>query len=230
MSERLIHPDKFKNEDLRMFLSGLSLDHDGVVADTRSMAANVFNRIFKTSYQPHEVREWDTVKIWCKECGLTSSQAEDVNNEIWYTEKNLFSAIPLPGAKQLFETAKEFGVKIPIISSRRSEFRESTIKWYQKYFPGLVSSEQIFTCLPDIRKGIISKIYLLNFHNIKVHVDDSTEQAEKILSATSKLEVILLSNRTCLDGSSKRLLRLGTGDFTEIPDLTLLNRKLFSVN
>jgi len=174
-------------------LRKVSVDHDGVISDTRKLVTDEFNLRFGTSHTPDEIREWGTVITWGLEAGLSLKEATSQDDELWYSQDILIKADPVPWAYEFMHEAYKLGVRIPINSSRKPKLYQSTAEWYAKQLP-FVIPEQIHVGLKDIPNGELSKLWMIKIEGKSIHVEDSYSQARIILD-NSDISVILLANK-----------------------------------
>ncbi len=93
-------------------LDGVSIDHDGTVADTRSAVTNEFNKRHGTNHLVTEMTHWNSVKDWCKEIGMSEKEVDAENFDLWYKPETVFKADPVSGSieflHELFMREKKF--------------------------------------------------------------------------------------------------------------------------
>lgn len=195
-------------EGLAGLLGKVSVDHDGIISDTRKLVTDEFNLRFKTSHTPDEIRDWNTVVGWGLGAGLSLDEAKAQNDDLWYNGDLLKKADLVPGAYEFMYEAYKLGVQIPINSSRRPELYESTVEWYASRM-SFVIPEQIHVGLRDIPDGELSKLWMIKIEGKSIHIEDSYSQV-KIILDNSDIFVILLANKKFFVDSNHQ------GRFTQI--------------
>ena len=105
----------FTKEYLDWLLESVSIDHDGTVANSRGVVTEEFNIRHRTNHKVIDLCQWDTVRNWSLEIGMTKEEAEKENFDLWYKPETLFKAAPVPGAIEfLHEQCLRFIPKIKI--------------------------------------------------------------------------------------------------------------------
>src|SRR3989344_6175622 len=121
----------------------ISVDHDGVMADTRTLIVNEVNEIFSTNYLATDIRTWDWVYEIAIKHGMDENGARHLNTKLWYRPDFLSKAKPLEGSREFMYWFYERGIDVPVVSSRNPEFYESTMMWYEEKMP-FVNRSKIF--------------------------------------------------------------------------------------
>lgn len=202
----------------------VSFDHDGVIADTRTLVVNEINDLFNTNYIATDIRNWNWVYDIALKHGLKEKDALSLDMDLWYNPDTLFKAPVLEGAYEELFWFYSRGIEPPIITSRNSKFRESTFSWYEEHLP-FVNRKTIFIRENEELNGEIFKVFGINFFNTSFHFDDSVDQTRFILD-NSDTHVALLSNSRILDDRTK-LIRLPGFDELTLPNMVGANQKVF---
>jgi hypothetical protein len=213
-----------QNESLKDLLPFVSVDHDGVMADSRANAIEQFNRIMGTKYSAKEIIVWNGIELLAIKEGLYEEEAKKLNFQIWYTAEMLSTAKPVKGAVEFMYKAYRKGYEIPIISSRPPELKQATLLWYEKYMPW-IPKDNIYVGTPDVGNGAVSKNITVVCTGRKLHIDDYPVHMDMILEKTDYMKGILISDDSSLDEKYKgRLTRVpldsdGNPNFAEITKL-----------
>ncbi len=214
-------------EYLSSIIQSVSFDHDGTIADSRQLVTDQFNLEFGTKHEAHEMRSWNVVYEWGVDIGMSSNEAMETNNRLWYSPDILFKAKPVKAAIEFLEKAYQLKSDIVIASSRTPNLLESTVEWYRKYAP-FIKPEKVIVGLPDMHDGAVSKAVMVQLLKRKMHVEDVPAHAKLILQHSTSTRVFLLSNDNSLDTYKyPQLTRIGGKNSTYMPDFEPLNNLFF---
>lgn len=194
----------------------MSLDMDGVIADSRIPAAAEFNRRYGTNHNAQEITSWESVQEWGLELGMTEEEAIHQDKDIWSRSDVLFNSPVMPGALEFLTRLHELGVKPPVITSRLPIHKDMTIHWFRTFIT-VVSPEQLYIRANEDIEGENFKPPVIEVKSLLLHVDDAPNHGEQILRRT-KAGLILLSNDPGIDflfdnlETSPRFIRLAGMD------------------
>jgi len=188
-------------------------DNDGVTTDTRSMVAKEINKMFNTNRSESDIRDWNSVRNWAIEQGLSYQEAQELEIKLWYDPDLLYKADPVPGATEMSYWMYDHGFSFPVISSRTDllndhqglfkNVREATIAWFKKWEPW-TPQEDIYMQIPfDIPRGVYKAfIYGLltrESNGRGLYFEDVPAHAKTVLTYNPNAFVVLLSDLTELD-------------------------------
>jgi len=214
----------FTKEYLDWLLESVSIDHDGTVANSRGVVTEEFNIRHRTNHKVIDLCQWDTVRNWSLEIGMTKEEAEKENFDLWYKPETLFKAAPVPGAIEFLHELYMRDKNFIINSSRIPELRESTVNWYKIHAP-FVEPFRIRTGMSGF-EGLATKVNRINDVRHHLHIEDAPEHGRAILDYTHA-HVIFLSNSDDLkDIKSNRLTQI-KGSPGEMPDFWDINKLFF---
>ena len=211
-------------EYIEHLLESVSIDHDGVVADSRQAVTDEFNDRYGTKHDVTEVSYWNVVVDWCLKLGMDEREAKAINYELWYTPDTLFKAKPISGAIEFLHELYMRDKNFVINSSRIPELHESTVAWYVIHAP-FVDPDRIRTHDTKMKDGLASKIYRVQNDKRRIHIEDVPEQALMIYKHTSA-HVILLSNARLGNIKSARFTQI-RGEDGQMPDFWAINKMFF---
>lgn len=209
--ERLLTPEQF----FRTYPP--ATDNDGVMSDTRAVVVEEFNRRFGTNHTVDEVNKWNIVTIWSQDLGMSPEEAKEVDKSLWYDPDLLINAQPVPGAVEFTRTLSEYGIIIPVISTRPPVFKPSTIEWYHHHMPW-IPSDQIYLRQNSEMSGPIFKAWMIRILGRKVFFEDVPDHAKTVLDYTD-CRVVFISNSGVLDHYDRRRLIRVPGVNGSAPDM-----------
>ena len=180
------------------FSNEVIVDHDGVMADTRTLAIEEINETLGTNYTVCDINGWHWVSEIAQEHGMSEGEAKELEDKVWYDPDFLIQAKPLEGAYEFMKWFHDKGLKLSVVTSRNPELRNSTLSWYKENIP-FVDKTRIFIRTNYEFTGDVFKVFALNRIAIPaIHFEDSVEQARIILDYTN-VKVALLSNSRVLN-------------------------------
>jgi hypothetical protein len=202
-----------------------SFDHDGVLADTKSVVVARYNKDFNKSHCVDEVVRWKTIAYWAMtELGMDEESANALDNRYWYQMPELLeTAKPKPGAVKITKALTDMDIWYPVITSREPEYEVSTFRWYQREMPW-ISPEQIFIRPNSEMDGEIFKVWMVKLLKRGIHFEDAKSHAVNLLSYTDTT-VAYISNDPSLD-SWPKLIRF-SGVNGRLPDMRRAYRHFF---
>lgn len=184
-------------EDLFKFYKVI-VDHDGVMADTRTLAIAEINETLGTDYTVSDINGWHWVSEIAQKYGMKLNEAHALEDKVWYDPDFLIQAKPLAGAYEFMKWFYERSLKVPVATSRNPELRNSTMSWYEENMP-FVDRNMIFIRRNYEFTGEIFKVFTVGrVTDPAIHFEDSVEQARLILDYTN-VKVALLSNSCVLN-------------------------------
>lgn len=186
----------------------LSVDHDGVMADTKGFVIQKVNQLLKTNYSIADIESWHWVKETAIKFGWSKQKAKELQEHLWYDPATL---VQIPPTDKAVETMKWFydrGIKVPVITSRPYDLEQSTRKWYAKHMP-FVDETSIILNKNDNLRGDYFKVWVIKYL-IKpaIHIEDSPDHAEKIIENTDTVVVFMSSSKILDKYGKSQLIRL----------------------
>jgi hypothetical protein len=221
----------FSEKELIFILRNTSLDIDGVIANSRVVAVEEFNRRHETSYTVEDIGKYGAIKRWSLDLGMTEEEAKHEDHDIWYSSDVLFRSPVMPGALEFLTKVNELGVKQHFFTTRMPYMKESTLQWFRIHFP-FVNPDQIHVKPKESMPSQDFKPIMIRKYRTLLHVDDLPFQGKEILRRTSS-GLILLSNDNSLDdivssnGYLGRYLRLSGEENTGNPNMIPVLRLFF---
>jgi len=209
--ERLLSAEEFfRNHKL-------SVDHDGVIGDTKGSVAKSVNEIFGTEFTASDINDWHWVINIALEHGWSYQKAKKLNDEQWFDPISLFRVPPTNGAVGFMKWFYDRGIEISVITSRKHDLETTTRQWYEKYMP-FMDQRNIIISKSDEMRGDYFKIWAIKYLvKPAIHIEDSTHHAENIINYTDTIVAFMSSSRILDRYQDSQLIRLmDTGDLVSL--------------
>lgn len=206
--ERLTTPEVFFQK------YPLSVDHDGVMADTRSYVVQKVNAVLKTDYFVTDIDDWFWVRNVAVEHGWDLERATELHNKLWSDPNSLFQVPPTEGAIDFMRWFYDRGIKVPVITSRTSDLIKTTIDWYEEHMP-FVDKKQIVISKNDEMRGDFFKVWAVKYMiTPAIHIEDSTHHAQQIINYTETVVAFMSGSRALDMYKDTQLIRLMDNEYT----------------
>jgi uncharacterized HAD superfamily protein len=185
MIERLV-----SKEILR--LNKIGFDIDGVLVESKIAGVEKYNELRGTNHKVDEVEQYDQVKVWAMEEGMSEEEANKFNRQVWDDPEVLIKATPIDGAVELFEFMYQKNLKPPIITVRVDGLRDCTFSWFEKPMPFLDQSTIHVGSHQDITEGMDHKVKKIIETGVALFVEDSPSAVDRILAETNATVVLVV--------------------------------------
>lgn len=197
MERKTYHQDLIEKVHETLFNNApIGLDFDGVLTDSAVPVVQKFNKIFKTSYQPKEMDQWDALVDWAVKKGRSFKVAKKICDKLW-TDPDILSKAPaVAGAIGFTQFLVQQKIPFSIISSREPHLKKCTTNWISRQMPW-VDTQKIYLRTHDEKSnstdGATFKAVKINDLGIRLHFEDSSEHAEKIIGLSPFTKIILVA-------------------------------------
>ena len=205
-----------------------AVDHDGVICDTRQHVLDFVNQRLETNYVNRDIRHWHSVRDWARKAGMLATEAENLEEYVWFNSDFLRQAKPAPGAVEMCDWFVEHEIDLHVITSRRPNLLSSTVDWYQEHVPSL-KSENIHLQTTSEMEGGIFKAFMVGKLEIGVYFEDVPQLALDVLNYSNAF-VVLMSDISLPHSyrDSDRVHRI-LGEQGKIPNLTSFNSQILKI-
>ncbi|CAK5265270.1 unnamed protein product [Mycena citricolor] len=119
----------------------------------------------------------------------------------FYSTGVLFSAHPVPGAREGIQALKDLGYKLVIVTARSVDVADASYEWVEKYFPGQFSNIVFTGQFSDASKlhhkeilTHLTKGQICASLKAQVLIDDSAENALQVSTAETATRVLLFGD------------------------------------
>ncbi len=173
----LMSGEKGKINKKRLAFNRITIDIDGVLADSCDAAVARANKQFHKNFNTEDLVEFGWLeRTLAKELGVPQSE---VFNLIW-SDPEVYRQAPLvTGAKAALEEMLNLGIQISFVTTRAPSLRNVTLDWFGDYLPfvdtGLIRLRQdINVSSEEFKINEIKKL------DAQLHIDDSYETAGRL--------------------------------------------------
>lgn len=186
----------------------VSVDHDGVIADTRNFVVNKVNKEFGTTYEVSDINDWHWVTNVALEHGWDLLSAKELDKKFWYDPELLLQVPPTDGAVDFMKWFYDRDMENFVITSREPRLRKSTLAWYAKHMPFVKESQIIIGSESDPRGDYFKVWAIQSAIKPAIHIEDSPDHARKIIEYTETVVALMSSVRTLDNYGKSQLIRL----------------------
>lgn len=174
----------------------LAADIDNSANWLSSVITERFNRFTGTTYPPSWVDGLFCLTRRLLQDGWEKKDARRFEIGLWNDQNDQFNAPPASGAPEVISVLRDLRLEVFFSTSRPYENRDCTIAWIERTFPGL-GSKQVRIRSDDEAKhsGSSWKAKQISLKEPWFAVEDSVPDAQKILRATEKTQVLLFPYR-----------------------------------
>lgn len=125
---------------------------------------------------------WELVKI-VERYGIPECESLEYAKRAWNDHEVYRKSPPVPGAKSLLKILHELAIPHVFISSRPPNFLYTTREWFAESMPW-VDPETVILGRKEGISGAEFKAAVVNKLNIRLHIEDTMEEALGVAEAT----------------------------------------------
>ena len=187
------YPFTFKNisENLKLLKGGLvSFDIDAVTQQTSDLSLKKASHILKKYITISDIVKYWGLKDIAAKNGMNEKEALEFSLYCW-NDHSVYSGSPvLPGTLTLLRLFEEARIPYMFISSRPTEFKLTTKRWFEKNLPW-VDPKNIIVERVGAAFGGSYKSDMINKYGVVLHIEDAVEEARAIAQETSAKVIIV---------------------------------------
>ncbi|KAF9455020.1 hypothetical protein P691DRAFT_654605 [Macrolepiota fuliginosa MF-IS2] len=174
----------------------IAVDLDDVLCETNDAVAEWHNEVYGTKMQ---VSDFYYYYYWKNPYWGSIQETFDKVIDFYKTDK-IYTAGPVPGAREGIQTLKDMGFRLIIVTARQEDKADESWKWVTKHFPGLFDSIICTGQFKDAHKTghevvtKLSKSQVCEDIGAKLLIDDSAENGLQCVNAPKPVPVLLFGD------------------------------------
>lgn len=179
------------SENLKFLNGGMvSLDIDAVTQKTYALALNNASHFLGKNISVEEVNKyWGLIDIAVKN-GINKEDAQIFARTAWNNHQ-VYSYSPImEGSLNLLRIFNEACVPYMFISSRPTEFKADTKRWFENNLPWVDPNSIIVERFGSADGGAY-KADIINKYGIVLHIEDALEEAKTIVEETGSKVIVV---------------------------------------
>ncbi len=179
------------SENLKLLDGGVvGIDIDAVTQATHTLALkNASRELGKIILKEHITSYWELANI-AVASGMPEQEVMNFARRVWNQPDVYLNSPAVPGIKTLLQVFNEAGTDYIFVSSRPTEFEETTREWFRKTFPW-VDDQNIILWRKEHGVGGNFKAKIIKDYGIKLHIEDAMEEAVVIARLTDVSIIIV---------------------------------------